>query len=152
MNEEEKQWALKYVARRMRTEQEVRLYLESKGGGPDDIDEVIAYLYSYGYLDDAAFVRAFVNDRILFHPCGRFLIDAKLKEKGVKRSVRERVLDEVFPLEREADLLHREYEKYRSRGKSRQQALRHFYQKGFSSGLLYELAEDDAYDEQEWED
>lgn len=152
MKEKEKQQALRYVARRMRTEQEVRLYLERQGSAPDDIDEIVQYLYSYGYLDDEAFVRAYVNDRVLFHPCGRYLIEAKLKEKGVSRSVRNKVLDEVFPLEKEAALLKKEYKKYRSHGRSHQQALRHFYQKGFSSGLLYDL-EDMSDDEQtDWDD
>jgi regulatory protein len=152
MTEEEKQRALQYVARRMRTEQEVRLYLESKGSEPDDIDEVVRYLYSYGYLNDEAFVRAYVNDRVLFHPCGRYLMEAKLKEKGVRRSVREKVLDEVFPMEREAELLQKEYEKYRAHGKSHQQALRHFYQKGFSSSLLYDLEDQDEEEEPDWDD
>ena len=53
MEEKHKQLALRYLTVRMRSEFEMRQYLEKKQVAAEEIDEIVAYLYSYHYLDDA---------------------------------------------------------------------------------------------------
>ena len=73
MNELFKEKALHYLTYKMRSEFEVRQFLEEKYEADfESIEEIIEYLYSYNYLDDEKFARAFVKDKLNFSPVGRY--------------------------------------------------------------------------------
>ena len=83
MEEKHKQLALRYLTVRMRSEFEMRQYLEKKQVAAEEIDEIVAYLYSYHYLDDAQFAESFVRDKLRFNPCGRLKLTFALRDKGI---------------------------------------------------------------------
>lgn len=139
MQEKDKQAALRYLTVRMRSEHEMRQYLLKRSVPEEEIDEIIAYLYSYHYLDDAAFAASFVRDKCRFHPCGRMRLVHDLREKGIDGFVIEDVLAEEFPPEAEQAQLIREYEKCQQKGKSYQQSMRYLYGKGYSADALSSL-------------
>ena len=53
MNDNLKEKTLKYILYKMRTEKEVRKFLQEKhGAAQEEVEDIIQYLYSYNYLDD----------------------------------------------------------------------------------------------------
>jgi regulatory protein len=56
--------AVRALARRARSINELRTLLQRRKAAKDDIDAVIARLREHGYLDDARFARSFVASRI----------------------------------------------------------------------------------------
>ncbi len=139
MQEKDKQLALKYLSYRLRSEFEMRKYMAQKDVPEEDIDEIIDYLYSYKYLDDHAYAKAFINDKINFHPCGRYKIIHELEVRGIEHLIIEKALEECLPYEKEENILQCEYEKYIKKGKTHEKALRYFYTKGYPSELLGHL-------------
>lgn len=139
MQERNKQQALRYLTVRMRSEKEMRDYMLKKHVTTDEIDEIIDYLYHYQYLDDEQFARAFVRDKLHFHPCGRHKLIFALKEKGLDAFIIEDVLEELFPMEKEWEFVTKEFDKCRQKGKNYQQTMRYLYGKGYSSDLLSRL-------------
>ena len=83
--------AVRFLARNMRTESEIRSRLEDKGYSQEDTDGAIEKLRSYGYLNDRAYARAYVNtygkDR------GKLRLAYELGSKGIDKSI----IDEVLP-------------------------------------------------------
>jgi len=89
------QRALRYLSYRPRTEAELRAYLDKHGVAASIIDQVIARLRDLGLVDDAAFARAWVENRGTFRPRGRRALRAELQQKGVPQADIERALAEV---------------------------------------------------------
>ena len=139
MQERNKQQALRYLTVRMRSEKEMRDYMLKKHVTTDEIDEIIDYLYHYQYLDDEQFARAFVRDKLHFHPCGLHKLIFALKEKGLDAFIIEDVLEELFPMEKEWEFVTKEFDKCQQKGKNYQQTMRYLYGKGYSSDLLSRL-------------
>lgn len=73
-----------------RAEKEMRKYLFDKGYVRDVIDETIKKLYSYGYLDDRAYARAFISAKSAKY--GKFRLSAELKKKGVDSEIIDELL------------------------------------------------------------
>lgn len=139
MQEKNKQQALRYLTVRMRSEKEMRDYMAKKNVAIDEIDEIIDYLYHYQYLDDEQFARAFVRDKLHFHPCGRHKLIFALKEKGIDMFTIEDVLEELFPIDKEWEFVSEEFDKCQQKGKNYQQTMRYLHGKGYSTDLLSRL-------------
>ena len=77
--------ALALLARRPRSEREVRDRLRQKGYAPEAIDAAVAKLAGWRYLDDADFARYWVENRAAHQPRGRRLLEQELRHKGVAR-------------------------------------------------------------------
>lgn len=73
--------ALTYISGSMKTEREVRGYLRKKGYLDDVCDDVVQKMKGYGFLDDAAYAAAYVENA--GKRKGKRLIAAELKRKGV---------------------------------------------------------------------
>ncbi len=75
--------AVKYIAKKMRSKREIRNYLKEKDIDNDTIDKVSEILCKQKYLDDEAYAKSYVNDRILLSMDGPFKIKNKLEELGI---------------------------------------------------------------------
>lgn len=75
--------ALRLLAYRPRTEQEIRTRLLRRGLAPDVVAAAIEKLRGYGYVDDAAFARFWVESRANGSPRGERLVRRELRSKGV---------------------------------------------------------------------
>jgi regulatory protein len=84
-----------FIARRPRSEAEVRQRLGKKGFEPVVIDEVLARLRELGLVDDEAFARFWVENRTSFRPRGARGLRYELRQKGVATEVVDRVLDDM---------------------------------------------------------
>lgn len=83
---------LRLLAHRPRSEAEVRRYLEGKDMPPDAVEQVLERLRREGYLDDAAFVRFWVENRERFRPRGPWALRQELQRKGVAQPLIEEAL------------------------------------------------------------
>ena len=78
--------AIKYLGLSLRTERDVRQRLEREDYPEGIIDDVIALLMRYGYIDDEKFTKAFILSRTKQN-IGRNRIFQELMQKGIKRDI-----------------------------------------------------------------
>jgi regulatory protein len=86
---------MEFIARRPRSEAEVRQRLGKKGFEPAVIDEVLARLRELNLVGDEAFARFWVENRTSFRPRGVRGLRYELRQKGVAAEVIDRVLDDT---------------------------------------------------------
>jgi len=96
-------FAIKLLTLRRRSVFEIKTRLQKKGYESDIISQVINDLNGYKYLDDEVFAESYINDRMNFRPCGRFLIKNELKERGIAENIIERKINELISEEREVE-------------------------------------------------
>jgi regulatory protein len=88
--------ALELVARRPYSRQELRRRLQRKGFPRAVVDASLTALESHKLVDDGAFAKSFVRDRLRLRPRGKRRLSQELREKGVDAATVESSVDEVF--------------------------------------------------------
>ncbi|MCK9222249.1 MAG: regulatory protein RecX [Limnochordia bacterium] len=96
-----KQLSIKLLGRREHSVYEVRAYLVRRGFVDDVIEEVIQWLLSYDYLNDARFAEELIRYRITRSGHGPRKIRWELGQKGVDSHLATRLLDELYSSEEE---------------------------------------------------
>ena len=72
--------SVKYIMVRLRSINEIKVYLTKKGYSKDVIDKVIEKLIKNKLLDDEVFTKAYINDKLNFTNVGKYkLINKYLK-------------------------------------------------------------------------
>jgi len=99
---------------RPRSVKEARLRLRRAGFPSDVIESVIEEAADRGWLDDEAFAKLWVRDRLLTKPRSRALLKKELLSKGVSREIIERLLAEAELNEEKLirDLIERRGDRY----------------------------------------
>ncbi|HSD82393.1 MAG TPA: RecX family transcriptional regulator [Anaerolineae bacterium] len=92
--EKAREKALQFLSNRPRSEWEVRQNLLKAGYGDETIDRVLERLRGVALVDDAAFVRYWLDNRAQFKPRGAVALRQELRRKGVDREVIDAVLEE----------------------------------------------------------
>jgi regulatory protein len=87
--------ALRYLAQRPRSEQEVRRRLRRSGVAEDAIDDIVAQLERHGLVDDAAFAQYWLEQRQTFRPRGARLVRAELRQHGISTDLATAAADEL---------------------------------------------------------
>ncbi|HEY7034173.1 MAG TPA: RecX family transcriptional regulator [Thermomicrobiales bacterium] len=87
--------AMNLLARRPRSEREVRDRLKRKGFPPETVEAAVAKLEGWRYLDDEAFARYWVENREANRPRGRRLLEQELRLKGVDRETIRQTIDDT---------------------------------------------------------
>jgi regulatory protein len=75
--------AYRHLAKRDRTEIEVRRHLAGRGVGEGTVGQAVAELERQGYLDDARYARRFAEDRRTLDSWGAERIEQRLLVAGV---------------------------------------------------------------------
>ena len=88
--------ALRLLTMRARTEEELKDRLLRLGFADSVVASVLARLKELGYLNDMQFARDWALERIELKGYGRALIRFELIKKGIKPSLVDEVLEEVF--------------------------------------------------------
>jgi regulatory protein len=88
--------ALELLGRRPRTRQELGRRLRGKGFARSLIDDCVSVLESQHLVDDDAFAKTFLRDRLRLRPRGPRRLSQELREKGVDPGTAERAVVEVF--------------------------------------------------------
>lgn len=141
MLEKAKAQGLRYVSIRVRTEKEIRQYLLKKGYSTEIIDQVIAYLYSYNYLDDMKFCELWIEDRIRLNPCGKKKIYHELRQKGVASELINEALDLFCDSEIERELAIGLARKKREQGKDNSKIENFLQYRGFPYDIITDAIE-----------
>jgi len=158
INKEQKVKALDkaflWLGIRPRSRFEIKQKLKEKGFDEEVIKKTIKKLKELNYLDDEKFARAWVEDRKLNQPKGRYFIYSELKQKGVNKEIIEKVLDETYSKEEEFELALKLAKKKKAALKNLepynlyQKLANYLIQKGFSWGMVkevWETIEGDCY-------
>ncbi len=91
-----KDYALKLIAIKDRTDKEIRTKLKEKNYDELQIEEAVEFLANYGYINDSRYAEHFTNDAINLKKWGKARIRTELLRKGVDRDIVERTLEEAF--------------------------------------------------------
>ncbi len=83
---------LQLVARRPRSEKELRDYLRRKGQDEETIQSILNKLIDIGLLNDEAFARSWVESRRLLKPVSRRRLTQELRQKGIRSDIIETVM------------------------------------------------------------
>ena len=83
--EKAKKKAFRLLARRARSEKELRDKLREKKFEGGLIDRVVSRLFELNYLDDEAFSRQWVRHLAVDKLSGNCLIEASLRKKGISK-------------------------------------------------------------------
>ena len=75
--------ALRFLAQRPRTEQEVRRRLQRAGADEASVEGVLDRLRQHGLVNDTAFAQYWVEQRQTFRPRGARLLRAELRQHGI---------------------------------------------------------------------
>lgn len=87
--------ATHFLGYRARSRWEIEQYLVKKEFPSDVIDYVVETLTARGYLDDRAFARAWVDNRMRFRPRGAYGLRHELRQKGLSDKVIEEALADL---------------------------------------------------------
>jgi len=102
--------ALRLLGVRARSARELRDRLHGKGFSDETSEQVLAGLERVGLVDDRAFARLWIEERVRLRPIGRRRAVSELLAKGVGRRVAQAVADEVYAEHPQAELAARALE------------------------------------------
>ena len=103
-------YALKVIEFKDRTEKEIREKLIQKGYDEVTIEDELEFLKSYGFIDDSRYAQKFTLDAINIKKWGKGRIKTELLRKGVDREIIDVAIEEAF-LEVDDDRLFFEMQK-----------------------------------------
>ena len=89
-------YALKLIEIRDRTQKEMRTKLLEKGYDEETAEKEIAFLKEYGYIDDKRFAAHFTTDAINLKKWGKGRIRTELLRKGIDRDAVDNILEDAF--------------------------------------------------------
>ena len=89
-------YALRLIEFKDRTEKELREKLKEKNYDENSIDGEIEFLKNYGYIDDKRYAEHFVNDAINLKKWGKIRIRSELLRKGIDRDIVDNAIDDAF--------------------------------------------------------
>lgn len=96
--------ALRLLAVRARSAHELRDRLRRKGIDDETVAAVLDALASVGLVDDRAFARLWIEERVRLRPLGRRRAVSELRAKGIDPAVAEGAAAEVYAEHPEEDL------------------------------------------------
>lgn len=88
--------ALRLLSNRARSVRDLRDRLLKKDHDPTEVEECLRWLEDRGLLDDEAFSRSLILERIRFSPRSPFLLQRDLTDKGVPPGLAERMVETVL--------------------------------------------------------
>src|SRR5207302_163234 len=94
--------AARFLGTRPRSRWEVERRLRRARASDEVIETTLDHLATLGLVDDIAFARWWVEQRDRHAPRGRRLVEAELRQHGIRRDVVEQLRDELAALEMEA--------------------------------------------------
>ena len=89
-------YALKIVGFKDRTEKEIREKLTGKGYDENTIEEEIQFLKGYGFINDLRYAERFTHDAINIKKWGKARIKTELLRKGIDREIIENTIEDAF--------------------------------------------------------
>jgi regulatory protein len=122
--------ALNYVAVRMRSEYEIRDYLKRKDYDSEIIELILNRLSNVGFVDDARFAKAWVENRRLLKSTSKRRLKQELRQKRIAEDLINEVLEADDTDERE--VLRELVERKKSRYPDKLKLMQYLGRQGFS--------------------
>lgn len=91
-----KNYVYRILARRMYTSKEIRDKLVERGYVDEIINEVIATMERYGYVNDQTYAEEWIRSRMHGRPKGKIALRQELARKGIDKSIIEDTLSQTF--------------------------------------------------------
>lgn len=88
--------ALRFLARRQRTEKEIRDKLRTREFADEEIQKTIENLRELGFLNDEEFARSYIRHQLTLRPKGKLLLKQKLLLLGIKKDLVDAAVNEAF--------------------------------------------------------
>ena len=124
-----RQYAMGLVSIKSYTEHALREKLKIRAYGCDEIEDAVAYVKSFGYINDLRLAQN-AAEKLASKPCGKRKIFAYLRQKGISGEIIDQIDLEDIDFKENA----RNYaEKLAAKGKSKEQIARALMSAGFSS-------------------
>lgn len=146
---EAKAKAVRYLALKLRTEQEVWSKLHSDGYEPECVDKVISELKAIGYINNKLYAQKYVFDRSKLKPLSKKMMKRELKARGIQEDIIDEVLED-WKVEDDVvakGLLKRKFGKYDlDDEKVRRRAYMFLMHRGFSVSTVKEALKSMSYD------
>ena len=99
-----KSYVYRILARRMYTTREIRDKLVEREYVEKIIEDVIATLERYGYLNDKTYAQEWIESRMRSKPQGKIALRRELESKGIDRSIIEDALSQAFDQSKESEM------------------------------------------------
>ncbi len=99
-----KSYVYRILARRMYTTKEIRDKLVERGYVDKIVEDVIAILERYGYLNDRTYAQEWIESRMRSKPKGKIALRQELGRKGIDRSIIEDALSQAFDESKESEM------------------------------------------------
>lgn len=87
--------ALKYIAVRLRSINEIEIYLKKKKINDEIIDDTINRLIKNNFLNDKIFAKAFIKDKLNFTTMGKYKLIQELKKLKVEEEIINKYIEEI---------------------------------------------------------
>lgn len=136
--------ALRYLGIRPRTSQQVVSYLQEKGYPLEVAETIVNRCKQMGYIDDQAFARQWVNERLRLKPRSPMMLRMELKQRGIDKETAEGAMstvtrdDELGAARALVQKKLRCFEGELDRN-DEQKILAMLYRKGFSQSVIQEI-------------
>lgn len=85
--------AIKHITKRLRSELEVKTYLEKRTSDLYLIDDIIGNLKQKNYIDDYRFAKSYINDKLNFNNLGLLRIKNDLLHLGIDEDIIEKTIN-----------------------------------------------------------
>ena len=134
-----------------RCNSEVSTKLTAWGVPADEQEKIIAKLTSEGFINEARYCRAFVNDKVRFNRWGRIKIMAALREKRLSKehiTAAMEQIDEVAYTQALQEVIAAKRKELRGKDDyaSRQKIVRHAASRGYEPARILQLVKCDGYE------
>ncbi|KNF10183.1 hypothetical protein CLPU_1c03480 [Gottschalkia purinilytica] len=98
-----KNYALKLLNYKRRTEKEIYEKMKEKGYDEENIEFAIEFLKSYNYIDDLEYAKCYVKDKYNLKKLGKQRIKTELYNKGIRDNIINEVIKDVIDDDNEYD-------------------------------------------------
>jgi regulatory protein len=146
------QKAFRYLGIRARTRHELKNYLEGKEYTPEVVEQVLARLTQLKLIDDAAFARDLIAEKLRRKPLGPRAARFELMKHGVDEATAETAVETQFAGLDEKELARRIVAKRRPSGggpldeKEKRRLAAFLGRRGISTGTIYALLKEGPHD------
>jgi regulatory protein len=123
---------LAYVARRARSEWELRDYFRRKEIDEEAGELILARLRDFGYVNDLNFARSWVDNRRLLKPVSRRRLMLELRQKHVADDIARQVLEEDETTDRDTLKQLVERKRKQTRYQDDQKLMQYLIRQGYS--------------------
>lgn len=142
-----KESALRMIERNFKTEKEVKDKLKLKGYDDDSIENSVRFLKEYNFVNDRAYTKAFINDKL--KTMGSQKIKYSLIQKGIAKEVIEEELSDLnkenekyvalnIAKKKLSAIKNKENDKYKISGK----LYRFLISKGYESNIINDIVKE----------